>query len=45
MKAAEFSTKEIMKELNIRNKTQVKLGGYGIKMRKVCLFHIFILSH
>ncbi|MCG2291100.1 hypothetical protein K4S25_00385 [Staphylococcus epidermidis] len=24
MKAAEFSTKEIMKELNIRNKTQVK---------------------
>ena len=24
MKAAEFSTKEIMKELNIRNRTQVK---------------------
>ena len=39
MKAAGFSTKEIMKELNIRNRTQVKTCGDGIEMGKVIDFH------
>ena len=40
MKAAGFSPKEIMEELNIRNRTQVKTWWRcGIEMGKVIDFH------
>ena len=39
MKIAGFSTKEIMKELNIKIEHKWKLGGDGIEMRKVIDFH------
>ena len=39
MKAAGFSTKEIMKELNIRNRTQVKTWWRWYRNGKVIDFH------
>ena len=39
MKVAGFSTKEIMKELNIRNRTQVKTWWRWYRNRKVIDFH------
>ena len=45
MKATGFSTKEIMEELNIRNRTQVKLGGDGIEMGKVIDFHNTLVNN
>ena len=45
MKAAEFSTKEIMKELNIRNRTQVKSYVGGIQNEESMFVLYLILSH
>lgn len=45
MKTAGFSTKEIMEELNIRNRTQVKTCGDGIKMGKVIDFHNTLVNN
>ena len=45
MKAAGFSTKEIMEELNIRNRTQVKTWYDGIKMGKVIDFHNTLVNN
>lgn len=39
MKAAGFSTKEIMKELNIRNRTQVKTWWRWYRNGEVIDFH------
>ena len=45
MKAAGFSTKEIMEELNIRNRTQVKTWYDGIEMGKVIDFHNTLVNN
>ena len=45
MKAAGFSTKEIMEELNIRIEHKWKLGGDGIEMGKVIDFHNTLVNN